>query len=562
MWGMERGSKPTIETIQSLCNQKSFARGSQYYKEGRVREFRISGDAVNAKVKGTRNYQVEVNHKRDFESTCTCPYDFDGYCKHIVATLIALSKDYEGIMSRSESEEERVENALRSMDVALLRDFLRKKFSRDESLKSHFLIYATGEVETGGKSVNEYKKEIARLYDDASDDGFIEYENEIDFSSFHELAERYVEKKNFVEAAKVYQALSEVIAENMDIVDDSDGHYGNRFGEALEGLSSSMKSLEQEGKISYITHLFERFMKSEPDYFQDNYDDALREVCTSKEDLKHLEELLWPYLPKDLPDRSKNWSKYHDSVVLLGTHRFVLDGLANWGDDESKKELYELLQRYSMQDEDLCLLYAERLEKDGKLEGAIKVAEEGLEVFPAHLTKELRLFLDKHYMTLSPDKYNENLKRLFFEEKDWSYYEKLKKLARDRWTSVFQEIIERFSSPRSDTDGMILIDIYLKEKMFDKALKEVLARKNLYTLSKYYKQLAERYPKDYFNVYKDLLLPYADSRMGRDHYHRVVSELRKMKGIKDFEKEFEEYIEMLRAKYAKRTAFLEEMKRL
>jgi len=70
MWGTERGSKPIIETIQSLCNQKCFARGSQYYKEGRVREFRISGDAVNAKVKGTRNYQVEVNHKRDFESTC------------------------------------------------------------------------------------------------------------------------------------------------------------------------------------------------------------------------------------------------------------------------------------------------------------------------------------------------------------------------------------------------------------------------------------------------------------------------------------------------------------
>jgi chemotaxis methyl-accepting protein methylase len=108
----------------------------------------------------------------------------------------------------------------------------------------------------------------------------------------------------------------------------------------------------------------------------------------------------------------------------------------------------------------------------------------------------------------------------------------------------------------------ILIDIYVREKMFEAALKEVLARKNLNTLSRYYKPLAEKYPIDYFNAYRELLLAYADVRMGREHYREVASELKKMKTIRGFEKEFKEYIKMLKEKYAKRPAFIDEMKQL
>ncbi len=81
------------------------------------------------------------------------------------------------------------------------------------------MIYATGETEMGGKSVRDYKEEIRLLYDDASDDGHIGYRNEVEFTAFVDLGKRYTEKNNFVEAAKVYQAISEAIAENMNMVD-------------------------------------------------------------------------------------------------------------------------------------------------------------------------------------------------------------------------------------------------------------------------------------------------------------------------------------------------------
>src|SRR5208283_4649228 len=135
---------------------------------------------------------------------------------------------------RGEAEQETVASALQRLDVEQLKDFLKNEFVRDKLLQDHFMIYATGEVKRGGKSVDDYKKDVDALYKDASTNGYVEYGNMVDFAVFTDLAERYVEKRNFAEAAKVFQALSEVITENMDMVDDSDGYYGESFSEALQ----------------------------------------------------------------------------------------------------------------------------------------------------------------------------------------------------------------------------------------------------------------------------------------------------------------------------------------
>jgi uncharacterized Zn finger protein len=559
--------KPAIEKIRSLCTSESFQRGVQYLREGRVRELEVSESVAIATVRGTRNYRVEIDLEKDFESTCTCPYDYEGYCKHIVATLIALTKDYEGILKRSELERNRLEVAFQKLSGEKFKDFLKKEFLRDKVLKNHFMIYATGEVATGGKSVDDYKKDVIELYDDASENDYIEYGNEIDFGGFVDLAQKHIERGNFPEATKVYQALSEAIAENMNMVDDSDGYYGERFSEAIESLSSCVNSLEGKDKVRYISYLFEKFVEKEPDYFQEVYDEALRRVCRTREEMEHLRKLLRPLLPNSLPDSKRAWHKYYDSVVVLNMQAFVLDGLANSGDEESRRELYELFGKCYLQDGDFCLLYVERLKKDGKLDQAIKVAEEGLRVFQPHLTSELRRFLNKHYEVLSPAKYKENLKKLFYQELDWSYYEKLKKLSGNLWNSTLPEIIEHFSSRNAryddyDDADTILIDIYVKERMFEAALKEVVRRKSLRILSKYYKHLADRYPREYYSAYRELLTSYADKKLGRDYYHEVASHLKKMKAIKDFDKDFQEYLEMLRERYARRPAFLDELKRL
>lgn len=555
--------------IRSLCTDKSFRRGVEYFREGRVHNVQLSSGKVTSVVEGSLSYRVSVKllHAAT-EAACTCPYDFEGYCKHIVATLLAVAEDYEGMAKEANEEDQRLNSVLESSTEKQLKDFLRREMQSDDSLKKHFLIYMTGEEVKGGKSVQDYKKEITELYGHPSGrryDTMIEYGNEINFSPFNDLAQRHVDRKNFIEAAKVYQALSEVIAESMEMVDDSDGYYGDEFDSALEGFASAVKSagLKHEEKAAYIEYLFEKYIANEPDYFQESYETALESICTSREDLEYWKGLLSPHIPDSIPSSNSNWEKHYELTRLLLMQVYILDKL---DDQKSREELYDLLGKRYLNDEEFCNLYMKRLEKDGKMEEAARVAEEGVRCFPPHLVSDLRRFLDRFYEKRNPEKYRENLKSIFLEERDWEYYGKLKEISGSDWSKTLKEIIEHFSSTRNrgidDVAKSMLVEICLREKMYDDALKEVLRSKSLEMLGWYYKQLSARYPSEYFDAYKQLIIPFVGSRMGRDHYRDVVRELRRMKKINGFKSDFNELMRFIKEEHARKPAFQDELNKL
>ena len=85
---------------------RSRSRGQAYFVSGAVRK--LSGDAwsVEAKVQGTRLYEVDIFRFKDgLENSCTCPY-FDGsanLCKHIWAVFLAAEEA--GYLTGDEDDE-------------------------------------------------------------------------------------------------------------------------------------------------------------------------------------------------------------------------------------------------------------------------------------------------------------------------------------------------------------------------------------------------------------------------------------------------------------------------
>lgn len=76
--------------IGALCTAESFARGRGYYAVGAVRQRMRHADSIEARVAGTYTYRVTIREKAgELAALCTCPYDWGGDCKHIVATLLA-----------------------------------------------------------------------------------------------------------------------------------------------------------------------------------------------------------------------------------------------------------------------------------------------------------------------------------------------------------------------------------------------------------------------------------------------------------------------------------------
>lgn len=72
----------------------TFARGESYFHDGAVLQVVERGDHYFAQVQGSDDepYQVHVHLSDEAIETwtCSCPYEWDGACKHVVAVLLTL----------------------------------------------------------------------------------------------------------------------------------------------------------------------------------------------------------------------------------------------------------------------------------------------------------------------------------------------------------------------------------------------------------------------------------------------------------------------------------------
>jgi len=548
----------SIEDIRKLCTERSFDRGIEYYRQGCVQDLEQFGSTITAYVSGTSIYKVTIDiDGGNIKADCTCPYDWGGYCKHIVAVLFALAGKKDVIEKNEEETIRTIESIFNDVTYEEIKAFLLKEFEKNPILRKHFTIFFSGK-DASNKSLYDYKEDISLIFDDAADrDGYIGYGVYVDFENIYDIASMYIRNENISEALKIFRALFEAIAEHIGWIDDSDGYYGEEFCRALESFTDCIKSsdIKEEDKKSYIRYLFEKYIEKDPDYLQQYYYYALKDTCNKKDDLLYWKKLLRQYIPSYLPD-DKEWIEYFQAREFIKMQLHILGLLGE------KKEFYSLIKKFYKKDCEICNIYVDHLEKDSEIEQAIMVAEKGINLFPSHLTIKMRRFLNKYYKDNSKKKYKENLMSLFVLENKWNDYDALKELyPQKEWEKMIPVIIAKLLKEKPFSRD-IIINIHLKEEMFDKALEKVLKEKSLYVLSNYRKDLSGCFPKDYFEAYKKLIIPFSGSRTGRTHYQETVEYLRQMKEIKGFEKELLELADSLKKKYKNRPAFLDEMRRI
>lgn len=86
------------EDIQLLSTVKSFERGEDLYFSGAIsgtyrKENTIFGRCEGS---GTKSYDLEVNFGGiEMDAYCSCPYDWGGLCKHLVAFLLTFVNEEE-----------------------------------------------------------------------------------------------------------------------------------------------------------------------------------------------------------------------------------------------------------------------------------------------------------------------------------------------------------------------------------------------------------------------------------------------------------------------------------
>lgn len=97
------------EMIREYAINQSWQRGQAYYEDDCVRRISQRGKLITAEVLGNdiRPYRVTIDFSGDEldSAYCTCPYDWGGYCKHIVAALLVCLRDPDKILSRQSLEQ-------------------------------------------------------------------------------------------------------------------------------------------------------------------------------------------------------------------------------------------------------------------------------------------------------------------------------------------------------------------------------------------------------------------------------------------------------------------------
>ena len=123
----------TEAAIRAQATDKSYDRGLDYHDSGMVESLVRRGNRLYAAVQGSEcePYRVGVTIAAgDFTASCTCPYDWGGCCKHIIAALIAYRNDEGGDIPALTP----VDNLLAALDANALRALIHQLLDADPSL--------------------------------------------------------------------------------------------------------------------------------------------------------------------------------------------------------------------------------------------------------------------------------------------------------------------------------------------------------------------------------------------------------------------------------------------
>jgi len=213
------------DDIHDICTDAVFERGENYYREGRIRDCTRVGDTVTATARGSKLYDLTLSlSASDFATSCSCPYDGPGACKHVVAVLLSLADEM------PPDEREQIDTVLKGIDEDELHSFVRDELAHNRRMLDRFLARFGTEP---GKPYSEYQKDVDDLFEEHTDQ-YPVVVDAIDFSQFTDVGEHYRERARYRQAAAVYRGLVAGIDDNIHLVDAAYDHYARVFQDGLD----------------------------------------------------------------------------------------------------------------------------------------------------------------------------------------------------------------------------------------------------------------------------------------------------------------------------------------
>jgi uncharacterized Zn finger protein len=488
----------TEKQIRERANAQSFQKGLSYYKSGAIynpaQQSTPGGVTLTAQCEGTSapsyRLHVELDGGGVRSVSCTCPYDWGGDCKHIVALLLMYIHQPEEF-----SEQKSVKELLAGMEKDALITLILHLVERDPDLydvlelaipAAKIAAQPTASEATRKRqtqvSEETYRKQINRIlrqayrgdyYDEWNEHGYIGELQEV-----LETGIKFLDAGDAEGALIILRVLLEELTEDYDSDMDYDGDLACIIQDIGMPLAEAILSVELDSSAH-----------DELQEIMQNIHDNLDEMIEAEDKLELILAALEHGWDK-LPDEETELEKYDEEywMVLDQLKQARLNVMARQGDDEAFLSLAKKsdAKRYALKlielgrvDEAVkacekltntsdTFTVAQKLREVGRLDNAIALAEKGMEMGGYYLY-QLAIWL----APLEESQGRNDMALLAYrtaynETPSIEIYRHIKRLAGANWQNLQPTLIRKADAGYSKD---VLIDIHLEEGDWDAAIK-------------------------------------------------------------------------------------------
>jgi uncharacterized Zn finger protein len=493
------------KVLRRNTNAKSFERGRDYYQSGAVFGLTQRGDSLYGEVEGSElePYRVQLEFDDDgLTSThCTCPYSFEGWCKHIVASLLFCLHQADEIETRPT-----LEQLLDHLDYPQTRLLIQELAAEQPALIDRIddyvhVIAEPAPPERPEKQTSKpaprsvidpapFRREVRRILRNAVQ----RWESGWDDDTINEDLETLVSQaQDFTEIGDHHNALAALAAITEACVDywDDVGDYGADSDEAVEMLDRAWT----EAILSADLTAGEKADRQKQlEIWQDALDGTFAmglEALRQGWDYPPLRQVLgghitaqgaWDGEPPDYADelalirldileRQGRHQEYLYLAEAEGQIERYLTMLARLGRTDAAMEA----ARTKMGSQTEAFALAQALREQGALAQALEIARSGLKlVGEDYLQYKLAIWTSELAESLGDGPVALSARVVAFNaQPSFDDYRKIQELAGEGWTSVRAELLEHLQKRQGWGGEQAKVDIFLHEGFIDGAIKEV-----------------------------------------------------------------------------------------
>ena len=500
---------PTLKIAESLIRQnasnKSFERGRDYARSRAVSDLVWRGQILRSSVVGNEYYSVSIRFSGQSkqivqDATCSCPYDYGDWCKHIVATLLVANEQgnieerpsLAQLLERLDLEQTRklldnlvVENPDLIDQVDLQVELLTAvKPTKSNSAKSQSSQNQRPEIDRSPFRRNvryEIREALRSIEEDyIEEDPFIDViDDEI------KKATGFLEAGDSFRAFVMLYATAEELAVHKDDIDDYSGGFSDlvysldrAIAETILWTDFSVEEREKwTSEIEGTQDILGAELEQSLTTLSQGWDDPqLLAILAGEFDTREIEQLKpsfceLGYTRLNVLESQERFEEYLRFAKTLGFLVPYVTMLIQLGRFEQAIASAEKIENHEQ-----AFAIAQKFLEHGSEQEALRTAHKGLQllegVSSANYATELAVWTAALAEQLGETKILLNAKIIAFKfNPSLADYHEIRDLTGDKWNST-KEILLKYL-PRSNSFGggsEAKVDIFLDEGLIDQAI--------------------------------------------------------------------------------------------